>query len=39
MGDQTVSVLTSTHTRANYVHVFPFNQIVITRTILYHSLL
>jgi len=39
MGDQAMSLLTSTHTRANYVLVFPFNQILITRTILYNSLI
>jgi hypothetical protein len=31
MGDQTVSLLTSTRTRANYVYILPFNQILIAR--------
>jgi len=39
MGDQAVSLLTSSHTRVNYVHVFPFNQILIIRIILYNSLI
>jgi len=39
MGDQAVSVLTSTRTRANYVHVFPSNHILITIALLYNSLI
>jgi hypothetical protein len=39
MGDQAVTLLTSTRTRSNYVHVFPFNEILITRAILYNSLI
>ena len=36
MGDQAVSHLTSIRTRANYVYILFFNQILITRTIQYN---
>ena len=39
MGDQSVSLLTSTRTKANYVYVLLNNQILIAPTIHYNSLI